>query len=142
MTTEEFEYFAKRTKTELIISCSGQVPNDKEFNEGEAKTLYKKLEEKMKKRIEKFKNEYEYFQTFDIGWSSKKDFYFINATCVNITMKIVFFGILTPQNDELVNKLDKYCRTQIRNQMKKICANGKLSSFERKYISGIEKNRK
>ena len=97
---------------------------------------------KIKKRIEKFKNEYEYFQTFDIGWSSKKDFYFINATCVNITMKIVFFGILTPQNDELVNKLDKYCRTQIRNQMKKICANGKLSSFERRYISGIEKNRK
>ena len=138
MTTEELEYFAKRTKTELIISCSGQVPNDKEFNEDEAKTLYKKLEEKIKKRIEKFKNEYEYFQTFDIGWSSKKDFYFINATCVNITMKIVFFGILTPQNDELVNN----CRTQIRNQMKKICANGKLSSFERRYISGIEKNRK
>lgn len=142
MTTEELEYFAKRTKTELIISCSGQVPNDKEFNEDEAKTLYKKLEEKMKKRIERSKNEYEYFQTFDIGYSSKKDFYFINATCVNITMKIVFFGILTPQNDELVNKLDKYCRTQIRNQMKKICANGKLSSFERTYISGIEKNRK
>ena len=115
MTTEELEYFAKRTKTELIISCSGQVPNDKEFNEDEVKTLYKKLEEKMKKRIEKFKNEYEYFQTFDIGWSSKEDFYFINATCVNITMKIVFFGILTPQNDELVNKLDKYCRTQIKN---------------------------
>ena len=142
MTTEELEYFAKRTKTELIISCPGQVPNDKEFNEDEAKTLYKKLEEKMKKRIEKFKNEHEYFQTFDIGWSSKKDFYFINATCVNITMKIVFFGILTPQNDELVNKLDKYCRAQIRNQMKKICANEKLSSFERRYISGIEKNRK
>lgn len=139
MTTEELKEFAKRTKTELIISCSGQVPNDKEFNEDEARTLYKKLEEKMKKRIEKFKNEYEYFQTFDIEWSSKKDFYFINATCVNITMKIVFFGTLTPQNDEIVNKLDKYCRTQIRNQTKKICANGKITSFERRYVSGVEK---
>lgn len=50
MTTEELEYFAKRTKTELIISCSGQVPNDKEFNEGRAKTLYKKLEEENEKK--------------------------------------------------------------------------------------------